>query len=173
MEVSCKWRAQLVFWTGEHNFAAVLSVIQTWKLLPCWVSSFLRIVVQLTNKLCLKWPNFLKCCDAPMLLHYINMLCCLRPFLLVYPWSETGKISNCLLGYCAINSLSREDYCSAHCILKLIWLFRHFCGICMDASLTYAKGTEGLYFPGNTNLDMGGLLDVFCSSPNLLHFYEC
>lgn len=108
------WRTQLCCCT---------SVIQTWRLLPCWVSSFLGSVVQLANKLCLKWPNFLKCCDASVLLHYINMLCFLHPFLPVHPWSETGKISNGLIWYCAINSLSREDYRSANCNPeKLIWL---------------------------------------------------
>jgi len=36
--------------------------------------------VQLGDKLCLKCTNFLQYCDAPVLLHYIIMLCCLHPF---------------------------------------------------------------------------------------------
>lgn len=115
VEVSSKWTAQLVFWTGEHNFVAVLLMIQIWKLLSCWVSTSLGIVEQLANKLCLKWQNFLTCCDAPVLLHCINTLYCLYPFLPVCLWSETGKISNCLLWHCAISSLSRQGYCNANC----------------------------------------------------------
>lgn len=158
MEASCKRRAQLVFQTGEHNFVAVLSVTQTWKLLPCWVGSFCGVVVQLATKLCVMWPNFPKSCGSPVLRQYINMLCHFHPFLAAYPWSKTDRISDCLVWHCAINSLSREDHCSANCSPEqLMWLCFDTWNICVDASSAHTNITAGLYFPDNTDLGMGGL----------------